>query len=109
MSTTHWIGTEHDQFTVGQVGFLVEVSHHTKGWRRFDLRDHPAKTNQSFQPRLNGWCGSNNDVSVTASGMVRVERVARNGRAFVRELEGEELAAALEDLGYPDLIEQADA
>jgi len=32
-----------------------------------------------------------------------VERVAKNGRAYVRELEGAELVAALDELGYPEL------
>ena len=105
MSTSRWIGTESDQFTVGQTGFLVELHHVTKGWRRFDLRDHPPKTNMSLQPRLNGWCGTTGDVACHAHGMARVERVARNGRAFVRELEGDELAAALDELGYPEMIE----
>lgn len=109
MSTTRWIGTEGDQFEVGQTGFLVEVHDTMKGWRRFDLRDHPAKTNMSFEPRLHGWCGTSNDVACHAHGMAIVERVAKNGRAFVRELEGDELVAALDDFGYPELIEQAEA
>ena len=39
--------------------------------------------------------------------MARVERLARNGRALVRKLDGDELAAALEELGYPELLEGA--
>ena len=108
MSTSQrWIGTEGDTFTVGETGFLVEITHTTNGWTRFSLRDHPPKTNQSFKPMLHGWCGSYNDVSTFGRGMARVERVAKNGRAFVRELTGDELVAALEDFGYPDLIEQS--
>lgn len=107
MSISRWIGTEADTFTAGQTGFLIELSHATKGWTRYDLRDHPPKTNQSFRPMLYGWCGSYNDVSTHGCGMARVERVAKNGRAFVRELTGDELAAALEEFGYPELMEQA--
>lgn len=103
MSESRWIGTESDQFTVGQIGFLVETHHVLKGWQRFELRDHPAKTNMSFVPRLQGWCGTTGDIACNAHGMAVVERVARNGRAFVRELEGDELTAALDDLGYPEL------
>ncbi len=99
-----WIGTEYDVFTVGQVGFLVEISHTMKGWTRRELRDHPARTNQSCEARLYGWCGTTNDIYVHAQGMARVEKVARNGRALVRLLDGDEMMAALSDLGYPDLI-----
>ena len=70
---------------------------------RYELRSTPAHTNQSHEPRLHGWCGTYNDLSTSARGMVRVERMAKNGRAYVRELEGDELAAALEELGYPEL------
>ncbi len=109
MSTARWIGTEADQFEVGQTGFLVELHDTMKGWRRFDLRDHPPKTNQSFEPRLHGWCGTSNDVAAYGRGFARVDRVAKNGRAFVRELEGAELVAALDEFGYPELIERAEA
>lgn len=108
MTSTRWIGNESDAFTVGQVGFLVEISHATKGWTRYEVREHPPKTNQSFKPMLRGWCGSYNDVSTYGLGMVRVERVTKNGRAFVRELTGGDLVHALDDLGYPDLVLQAE-
>lgn len=98
-----WIGTENDQFEIGQTGFLVEVSHTMKGWTRFDLRDRPATTNQSYGPRLHGWCGTTNDIAIYGHGMARVERIAKNGRAFVRQLEGDDLLAALDELGYPEL------
>ena len=100
--TGQWIGPD-ETLTIGQVGFLVEHHNTLQGWRRYDVRDLPAKTNQSLEPRLHGWCGSYNDVSTHARGMVKVERVAKNGRAYVRELDGDELAAALEEFGYPDL------
>lgn len=100
--TTRWIGPD-DTLTVGQVGFLVRRHHNLNGWTRYELRDHPAKTNMSFEPRLYGWCGSNYDISTDAEGMASVEKVAKNGRAYVRELEGDELVAALEELGYPEL------
>ena len=108
MSMTRWIGTEHDTFTAGQTGFLVEISHNLKGWTRHELRDHPPKTNQSFKPMLYGWCGTFNDVATYGKGMAVVTRVAKNGRALVRELTGDELSAALDDFGYPDLMEQAE-
>lgn len=100
--TAQWIGPD-ESLTAGQIGFLVEHHDTLAGWRRYDVRDLPARTNQSLEPRLHGWCGSFNDVSTHARGMVRVERIAKNSRAYVRELDGDELAAALEEFGYPDL------
>jgi hypothetical protein len=44
-------------------------------------------------------------VGTYGRGVVRVERVARNNRAFVIELTGDELESALDRLGYPELAE----
>ncbi len=82
------------------MGFLVRISPQGEA-DRYQLRDTPAYTNQSREPRLDGWCGSWNNTST--SGMGIVEKVARNGRALVRLLDGPELLAALEELGYPEL------
>lgn len=102
MSKLQWIGPD-DSLTVGQVGFLVRHHSENHGTDRWELRDTPAYTNQSHKPRLNGWCGSWNNVGTYGEGMAEVVKVARNGRAQVRLLEGEELQAALDELGYPDL------
>ncbi len=101
-----WIGPD-ESLAVGQTGFLIRHWHETKGWVRFDLRDTPARTNVSLEYRLSGWCGSYDNISTTARGMVRVTRVAKNGRALVAQLTGAELTAALEDLGYPELDSEA--
>lgn len=100
--TTTWIGPDQN-LTVGEIGFLIENNDENNASSRYYLRDTPAHTNQSHEPRLHGWCGSWNNVGTYGCGMVRVERVAKNGRAFVRELEGAELTAALDELGYPEL------
>lgn len=100
--TGMWIGPA-DNLAVGLTGFLVENSHAIKGWERIELRDLPAYTNQSHQPRLTGWCGTYNDVATHARGVGRVVRMARNGRAYVEILTGDELTAALEELGFPEL------
>jgi len=100
--TSMWIGPD-ENLAVGQVGFLVEKHQTLKGWTRYELRDVPAHTNQSIEPRLQGWCGTYNDLATHARGMAIVDRVARNGRAYVRDLEGAELEAALDVLGYPEL------
>ena len=101
--TSMWIGPD-ETLSAGDVGFLIAKTNVLRRTAaRYELRNTPAHTNQSHEPRLHGWCGTYNDLSTNAQGMVRVERMAKNGRAFVRELEGEELAAALEELGYPEL------
>lgn len=100
--TSMWIGPD-ESLTVGQIGFLVEKHQTMKGWTRYEVRDVPGHTNRSNEPRLHGWCGTYNDLATHGRGMVRVERVAKNGRAYVRELAGDELAAALDELGYPEL------
>lgn len=101
-ATTQWIGPD-ENLSVGDVGFLINFSNPIHGSDRYEVRGTPAHTNQSHQPRLHGWCGSYNNLNTNACGMVKVERVAKNGRAFVRQLEGAELAGALEELGYPEL------
>lgn len=99
---TRWIGPD-DTLTVGDIGFLIEHYNESSGGSRFELRDTPPYTNQSHQPRLSGWCGTWNNVGTHGHGLARVERLARNGRALVRPLDGDELTAALEELGYPEL------
>lgn len=103
-NSTRWIGPD-DTLTVGTIGFLIEHSNENTGVSRFELRDTPPYTNRSHEPRLTGWCGTWNNVGTYGQGMARVERLARNGRALVRKLDGDELAAALEELGYPELLE----
>lgn len=103
MTMAQWIDeSAEDGYQIGQVGFLTRTSPQGKAdiWR---LCDRPLRTNQSHEPRLTGWCGETNNVNRNAEGMARVVRIARNGRALVMPLEGAELTAALEELGYPEL------
>ena len=102
MERMQWIGPA-DGLAVGRVGFLIESSNAVAGWVHHRLSDVPAHTNRSFEPRLYGWCGTENDVATFASGLVRVDTMARNGRAHVRTLAGAELRRELLELGYPDL------
>lgn len=103
--TTQWIGPDDrlDRLAMNLVGFLWKRSHTMKGWDRFSLENRPPYTNKSGEPRLMGWCGTTNDISVTGCGMAKVVRVAGNGRALVQILEGQDLKDALDELGYPEL------
>ncbi len=98
--TTMWVGPQED-LGVGDVGFLINFSEGAHD--SYVVRDTPAHTNMSHQPQLNGWCGTTNNRATYGCGMVKVERMAKNGRAFVRQLEGADLDAALEEFGYPGL------
>lgn len=101
--TTQWIGPD-ESLAVGDIGFLIENSSEMNGgWERWELRDTPPYTNRSKMPRLNGWCGSYNNVSTNGHGIGKVIRVAKNGRCLIQTLEGDEQQAALEELGYPEL------
>lgn len=101
-----WIDTDWDSdLKVGTVGFLVRVQNQNERGmpERWSLRDRPPYTNGSHEPRLTGWCGTTDNRAVYGHGMAKVVRVARNGRALVVSLEGAELSAALEELGFPGL------
>ena len=102
-TTTQWIGPN-ENLQMGDVGFLIEFSNpQNGGYTRWDLRDIPAYTNQSCRPLLEGWCGSYNNLATFAHGMGKVIRIAKNGRCLVKSLDGDELQAALDNLGYPGL------
>ena len=103
--TTTWLDNDCGRLEVGDVGFLVVRTNPYQHWERTDLNDRPAHTNMSGRPMAFGWCGQTNDVSVSAEGVARVIRIARNERACVVRLRGAEARAAYEELGYPDLAD----
>ena len=105
MTSTRWIGPfDYEGFKIGDYGFLLRiVNNRTGGSEHYQFRDTPARTNQSLEDRLYGWCGSYNDVATHAEGVWKVVKVAINGRLKVERLSGGELADALEEFGYPGL------
>jgi hypothetical protein len=106
--TTKWIGPFHEDFKIGDCGFLIRiVNNRTGGSEHCQFRDTPARTNQSLEDRLYGWCGSYNDVATHAAGLWKVVKVAGNGRLKVEQLGGAELADGLENFGYPELNPQS--
>lgn len=100
-----WIGPLDTPPAVGSIRFLVKLRSHTKGWEKYELRDMPDHTQESLQPRLEGWCGRYNDVSTYACGLAKAVRLAKNGRVLVESVDPDspEGEATLEELGYPDL------
>jgi hypothetical protein len=108
---TMWINIEQANenrndrnYRVGDVAFLWEIFNTSDASYRRQIGQQPAHTNRSNEPRLHGWCGETDNRSITALGMVRVARIAANGRAQLAELRGEALAAAAMELGYPELV-----
>ena len=89
-----------------EVGFLIETSHETDGWTRFELADRPPYTNQSREPRPVGWCGSYNNVATYGRGVWAVARVARNGRTKIARVTDQGLLRDfLDTVGYPELLD----
>ncbi len=98
--TQKWID---EQDFDGDKAFLVEFYNSSAVRWSYVLRNTPAYTNLSNEPRLRGWCGSYNNVSTTGCGAWKVLRVAKSGRVLIEEMEGEELNEFLDEMGYPEL------
>lgn len=103
--TQKWIDEQED-YGVGDKAFLICFYNENTGGERHTMRNNPARTNQSHEDRLHGWCGSYNNVGTHAEGVVKVVRIAKSGRYLVEEIEGDELQEFLEEMGYPDLTEE---
>ena len=98
-----WIDSEYSK--IGTIGYLVRTLNTSDGSDRYSLRERPARTNMSHEPRLTGWVGETNNRSSTAVGCYRVVRTNRAGdRAQIARVEGKELADFLASEGYPELI-----
>lgn len=88
---------------IGDVGYVVSVER--DGYSRWSLRDRPGHTNQSNEPRLEGWCGTTDNRALHAHGVGRIVAMNRRGdRLRVEYLEGRELAEFLVSDGYPRLV-----
>jgi hypothetical protein len=99
-----WIGTRADSYREGEVGFLVQHKNEITKWSVMTLRDTPAARSRNFEPVLEGFCGEHNDVRTYACGVWEVVQVLANGRSRIQELRGDEMKAALTNLGYPELF-----
>jgi hypothetical protein len=100
---THlWINGDEYHMAQGDVGFLISVVSQT-GEGRHVLREHPALTNQSREPRLRGWLGTTNNVARYGQGLARITEISLGGRFRVERLNAEDTDAALKELGHPEL------
>lgn len=85
--TDFWIDNpEQPDLNPGDLYFLIEKSNTINRWHRHELRLTPPKTNQSFQYRIHGWCGTYNDISTYGSGIVQITQIAKNGRVQLHRL-----------------------
>lgn len=99
-----WIDTD-GTIGVGDIGFLIEsTDNNRRGAVKYRLDSEPRCTNQSLQPRLTGWCGETNNVSVYAMGLRRVSKLTKDGRALLARLTDAERDEWLRANGYESLI-----
>jgi hypothetical protein len=100
--TTKWID-EQPGYEVGSKAFLIMFSYENTGAEHYVLRDQPAYTNVSREPRLTGWCGTYNNLGTHGEGAWEVIRIAKSGRLLIQQLGGDALNEFLEEMGYPEL------
>jgi hypothetical protein len=98
-----WIDNDND-FRTGDIGFLIEIEPQGQT-ARTTIRRSPGAKNMSGERVLAGWLGTTNNISHTARGVGRVTAVTADGdRARVTQFRDADLEAALETLGYPNLL-----
>lgn len=97
-----WI--DEDRVAAGEKYFLIKISNENTNSSKYVLQNKPPYTNRSFQPKLYGWCGTNNNVATHGEGVWRVLRQAKSGRILIEQVNGEELIEFLEEMGYPEII-----
>jgi hypothetical protein len=102
MAQAIWCDEDDVEVVGSQVGFLVRVVRENERSERHVLKARPAHTNRSHEPRLHGWCGTDDNIARYGCGLARVSRVAGNGRAQLVRVEP--TTEILESLGYPGLI-----
>ncbi len=102
MTQSIWTDSENIETIGSEIGFLVLHERDGGSNPRWSLRKRPAHTNSSHEPRLHGWCGTTNNVSIRAEGLARISRVAGNGRVRLQRVAA--TPELLEELGYPELL-----
>lgn len=98
-----WVGDDRARHSLGDTGFLLLLANAGRGWKRLELRQHPACIDGTPMAKLFGSVGGGS-TQVTAKGLARVVEVTRNGRGRVEQLtDAKDIKAVLNELGYPDL------
>lgn len=67
-------------------------------WMRYTLQNTPARVRTTSEPRLYGWCDCRNNVVTSAECLVVVEQFDDDGGVLVREMNDDELVAALNEI-----------
>ena len=96
-----WVGDSRHKFKVGDLGFVLELTP-ANGAKRVELRDSPVRTAGSLIDVLFGVV-SGGRTEVEALGVAKVIKVTPNGRGQIQTLWNEDMEAALQELGYPDI------
>lgn len=105
MAHPSWIDSDSYENKIGDLRYLVETLNTSNGRTSWSLYERPLRTNQSHQPRLNGWCGETDNRSRYARGVVRVMALnAAGDRCRIAQVTGDELQAFLERDGFPACV-----
>lgn len=80
-----WVNANCWDYRVGQRVYIARYSPESAYQPdHIEVSDSPWHTNQSLQPRLRGWCGTNNNVAIHALGTGTIKKFnSRGDRAWV--------------------------
>jgi len=67
--------TFQDPPEIGQTYYLVEVFFANTGENRLDASTEPQRKNMSFEPCIEGWLGTTDNIDHQAIGAYRVDQV----------------------------------
>ena len=83
MKTFRDIHMDTDQVKAGEDFYAVKIFFGNTGEERLDGRSEPARKNFSGEKCLNGWCGTTDNVAITAHGHWRIDTIiARHGHVY---------------------------
>jgi hypothetical protein len=98
-----WIDSSNVE--VDEIGFLQETFHENTGSKNYRLTDRPPKTNRSFEYKLEGWCGTYNNVATYGRGVWKIIKTLPNERIHIEEVLGDERNMFLKEMGFPELVD----
>ena len=77
----------HSDVKPGLIFYAVSAFFENTGEERLDAQGEPARKNMSGEPCINGWCGTTNNINISADGQWRIARVITahgNGRYDIK-------------------------